>query len=295
MIGLGCVAVVIAAAIDAGVGHGGSSSSPSTAPPVATSSPTYSASAAPTPSASATPARRHPHASGPGAASPAPGGSAPTSAAPAPAPGASSSTGPRSAPPAGVIGTFRYSTSGYEQTNIPGTRRDYPATTRITNSHHGCGVVSTWKPDSQHTQRQYVCQSGSAVVLKWYASTISFFGYTGNEKFVCGRGAFVEQAGAPVGHTWSYRCKSADATASQSARIVGYETLQIGGKAVRTVHVHVRTTLSGSDSGSSTEDYWVATSEPLLVKQTGTVSASQQGVRYDEKYALRLDSLTPKR
>jgi hypothetical protein len=193
-----------------------------------------------------------------------------------------------------VLGTFSYATTGYETTNIPGTRRSYPSTTKITNKAHSCGVQSTWKPVSEHAQKQLVCPSGNALKIVEYQTTISFYGASSGEDFKCSGPSYIYQPKVAPGTVWKYRCKASDATASQSAKVIGYQTINVGGTAVRTLHVHVDTKLSGNSSGTSSEDYWIATSKPILVKETGAVAATQQNVRYNETYSLALKSLSPK-
>jgi hypothetical protein len=216
--------------------------------------------------------------------------------APAPTTPASSNTphSSASAPP-GVLGTFSYATTGYETTNIPGTRRTYPSTTKITNKLKGCGVQSTWKPVSEHVQKQLVCPAtGHALKIADYQTTISFYGVSSGEDFKCSGPSYIYQPNVAPGTVWKYRCKSSDATAQQTARVIGYQTISVGGTAVRTLHVHVDTKLRGSSSGTSSQDYWIATKKPVLVKETGTVAASQKNVRYSSTYSLALKSLSPK-
>jgi hypothetical protein len=196
--------------------------------------------------------------------------------------------------PPGVLGTFSYQTSGYEQTSIPGTKRTYPSTTTITNTKQGCGVLSTWKPVPQHVQSQELCASGSSLRVASYQTTISFFGINTGESFTCPANAYIYRPNAAAGQVWRYRCKSADAMASQVAHVIGYSTMTVGGKSLRVLHVQVDTTLTGSDAGKSTQDYWIATNKPVLAKETGTVDATQDSVHYDESYSLTLESVTPK-
>jgi hypothetical protein len=127
-----------------------------------------------------------------------------------------------------------------------------------------------------------------------YDTMISFFGITSGEDFKCGDDAYIYQPGVKVGHVWDYKCASADATATEAGHVLGYSTMTVGGTSVRVLHVHVDVTVTGAESGKSSQDYWIETSKPVLVKETGTVSATQQGVKYEEAYSLTLDSLTPR-
>jgi hypothetical protein len=196
--------------------------------------------------------------------------------------------------PAGTLGAFSYATTGYEQTSIPGTKRTYPKTTTITNTRKGCGVESTWKPVSEHVQSQLLCPSGKSLKISSYKTTISFFGVNSGEDFTCSGDSYLYQPGVAAGHVWKYSCKSADAVAHQDAHVDGYSKMSVGGTSVRVLHVTVDTTLTGADAGKSTQDYWIATKRPVLVKETGTVDATQDSIHYTEAYSLTLDSLTAK-
>lgn len=196
--------------------------------------------------------------------------------------------------PPGVLGSFSYATNGSEGTNIPGTQRTFPKTTTIKNTRSGCGVLSTWKPIAGHVQSQLLCPDGSSLKIKAYQTTITFFGLSSGENFTCSGDSFIYRPHAKAGQTWKYPCKSADATAHQTAHVIGYSTMSVGHTSVRALHVRVATTLRGSDRGSSTQDYWIWTKKPVLVKETGKVTATQQGVHYQSTYSLTLDSLTPR-
>jgi hypothetical protein len=221
-----------------------------------------------------------------------------------PSTGTSTGTSPTASPassqhaatpiPAGVLGSFSYATTGYEQTSLPGTKRTYPSTTTFTNTRADGCVKSTWQPVSQHVQSQVLCAYGKTVRIAADDQTISFFGISSSENFSCGDDAFIYQPGVKAGHVWNYKCKSADGTATQAGHVIGYETVSVGGTAVRALHVKLITTLTGAETGKSTQDYWIGISKPLLIKQSGTVDATQKGIEYQETYSVTLDSLTPK-
>jgi hypothetical protein len=255
----------------------GSTSGPITASPSAPSAPVGSPSQVAVPSTAASPTAR----------------STPTvdnSASPTP----TASAHATSPIPPGVLGSFSYATTGYEQTSIPGTKRTFPSTTTITNKQAGCGVESTWAPSSQHVQTQELCGDGRSIYMASYATTLTFFGISSGEDFKCGTDAVIYAPGAKAGQVWNYKCTSSDATATQAGHVIGYSSMSVGGTSVRVLHVEVATTLTGSDSGKSTQDYWIEIGKPVLVKETGTVDASQKGIHYEEAYSLTLDSLRPK-
>lgn len=217
---------------------------------------------------------------------------------PAPIPGWCSSSDPTKPQdssarlPHGLLGTFEYATTGQEQTSIPGTRRVFPETTRITNASKGCGVRSTWRPISEHLQSQLLCSSDGALKVESYKTTSSFFGVESRESFACSGPSYLYLPNAAAGQTWEYTCRSADSTAKTRVAAIGYSTMSVLGSSVRVLHVRVRATLEGMDTGVSTQDYWIGTQTPVIVEAEGQVSETQQGVHYSESYRLRLDRRT---
>lgn len=294
-VGAALAVVVLIGIIDAAASHNNTSKSasvPTTQTPQATA-PTTTAPTA-TPMTTTTARHHHPAAVPSAATSPVPT-TPPTSSGAAPAPGRTTSTSPTATQvPPGVLGTFSYATTGYEETSFPGTHRDFPRTSTITNKREGCGVASTWKPIPEHVQKQVLCPAGNAIKVTAYQTTISFYGQSSGENFTCTGPSYVYKPDVKAGDTWKYTCKSADAVAKQTAHVIGYQTIDVGGTAVRTLHVHLATTLTGGASGTSAQDYWIATNKPVLVKEKGTVVANQGNVRYDERYSLALKSLSPK-
>ncbi|HWA67117.1 MAG TPA: hypothetical protein VG899_12215 [Mycobacteriales bacterium] len=304
LVGAGCAVVIVVGAFaisghnagDTGPKAGSATPRPGASAYRGTGTPATPATAAPHSSRSATP-HGTPAPRGTAIASPPPHASASATASAATSPVASPSPVGSQHPaavPAGVLGTFSYATTGYEQTSLPGTKRTFPSTTTITNKAAGCGVESTWKPVSEHVQTQELCPEGTAIRMASYDTTISFFGISSGERFTCGNDAFIYQPGVKAGHVWNYKCSSADATATEAGHVLGYSTLSVGGTSVRVLHVRVDVRVTGAESGTSTQDYWIETAKPVLVKESGTVDATQQGVQYQERYSLTLESLTPK-
>ena len=213
-----------------------------------------------------------------------------TRATPPPSPGPGSS-------PAGTlppVGVYSYTTSGYEQVAVPGSRRDFPKQTAMTVESSGCGVVQTWQPFQQHTEKTTVCMGAQGPRLFSYYVAVSFYGQNQTQTVFCGADAYLYTWGAASGKRWSYTCQSNQTTAQNHAELIGYQTLVVGGTAVRTAHVHVDTVTSGPNgTGNSPADYWFDTTNAILVRNTGTVS-SNGSAHYYEQYDLELDSLKPR-
>jgi hypothetical protein len=304
LIAVGLAVVLVVAVVDAAAGHD-DTSCPSPQPS-SEGLATASASAAPTTSAPLPGAtkpkggghRHHAGATPPTATPTSLATSAATSAAPSEpessAPAPSRHPGSATALPPGVLGTFTYDTTGGEGTNIPGTTRTFPKQTKIKNKREGCGVSSTWSPIPQHVQKQVLCPGSDGIKVTSYETTISFYGVSSGENFTCSGPSYVYRNHVSPGDTWKFKCKSPDAVAVQTTRAVGYDKISVGGTSVRTLHVHIVAKLTGGSSGTSTQDVWIATDKPILVKETGKVAANQKNVRYSSSYSLTLTSLSPK-
>jgi hypothetical protein len=312
MLGVMCVLVALVGGLRIWT-HNGSSSTPaatqsgtlpsSTPTGLATPSDRPTATATVTPSPIPTSSAHHHHGSATPTASatsspvtsPTGVASTPTkSAKPTPSKSSGSGSGSGTNLVVPTFGSYSYTTSGNEKTSLPGTTRSFPATTHVKIAAGGCGLTSTWQPVPQHTEIETLCPEGSnAVRLASDEQKISFFGASTDQKLICGSKAIIYSTSLKAGDTWTFVCKSSDTHATQHAHAIGFSTIEVGGKSVRALHVHVDITVTGGDSGTSTEDYWYAPSLGTLVRNTGGVNATSGGIHYQSTYSLQLNSTTP--
>jgi hypothetical protein len=308
---IGALSVVVAlvgviAVFAKGSGSSSSSNSPGT-PPIA--SPTASLTTAPsvppmpTPSPSTRPGRTHsaqprgtasPLASaivtGTAAASPS---TTPVATSPAPQ---SHPTSPSKAVriKAPTLGAYSYVTTGGDKTNLPGTSHTYPATTTVRISKAGCGVDQTWTPDSDHSETQRLCIVHNRVHLASYSTSLTFFGQHIKQNFSCAKNAYIYSPELRPGSSWSFTCTTNGAKVVQQIKAVGFANIDVGKTQVRTIHLTVNTKISGGDSGTSTQSYWIATRRrPIMVRNTAQIAAKQGGITYSENYTIQLKSLRP--
>lgn len=223
------------------------------------------------------------------------GSAAGTSGAPTPpasvASGSSSGAsapGPTSAE--APTGTYTYATSG--SSTIFGNTTSYPPTTTIVISKQGCGESSKWNSSPGNSTTIYACPVTAGIHVVSETSTVSQGSYHNTQTFTCAANAFVPTSGTP-GQTWTWQCSSSNGeTTTQVVKLIGPESMTVGGHAVATEHVTIDSTLSGPEKGSVTTDYWI-TSDAVAVKEVGAIDASEFGVSYKSNYTLQLDSLTP--
>lgn len=195
-------------------------------------------------------------------------------------------------------GTYTYDTSGYAkvQFGLFNSTQNYPTPTQITVSKAGCGVDSVWRPNSSSSMTLEECAVPGGIHPVFDESTNTEGGQTTTEKFVCDSNAFIPIAAGVAGQKWTFTCRSSDATAQQTATLVGRQDMTVGGQTVATTHVQVVSQISGAESGTVTSDYWL-TADASIVKETGSITAHKQvdagTATYTSQYTLQLRSLKP--
>jgi hypothetical protein len=102
-----------------------------------------------------------------------------------------------------------------------------------------------------------------------------------------------------AGTTFRVACATPSARERGSGRVVGRETLRVGGRSVGTVHLRKTTSFSGEIRGTARHDVWLdrksgAPARVEMVSRTTNDSAVGD-VHYDEDVTLRLTSLEPRR
>jgi hypothetical protein len=193
-----------------------------------------------------------------------------------------------------TLGNYSYATTGGEQTSIPGTGRTWPKTTTISVTKSGCGINQTWKPLSTHVETQQLCLIHNQVHLISYQTTLTFFGQTITQRFTCARNAYIYSPALKPGDRWSFTCTTQGAKVVQHLKAVGYQTFDVGGTKVRTLHISIPSNLGGGDSGTSQQDLWIAaTNRPMEIRDTSSIDAKQSGVAYKESRTLQLKHLQP--
>ena len=257
-------------------------------------SPTPTSSPSPSPSRSAKP-------SGPS--------TAPAAGRPTPSPTvrtAASSAAPAAAPAAPApaegevpAGVYRYATEGHEEVDaLGGTRHDYPASSTVTYSRSGCGTEERWQPLEERVGVTQTCAGAEGTEIRSTFQQREFFGQRQSETYTCSPGTLALPDDPRPGRTWSGTCRSDDSAFALRGRVVGLEELSVGGTRVPVVHVTISGTLTGSTRGRSDRELWLRR-DGLLVQaaaDTDTDADTAGGtVRYQERYRLRLQSLTPVR
>ena len=200
--------------------------------------------------------------------------------------------------PAGV---YRYATTGSESVSaLGGTTHRYPPRSTITVTEAPCGMALRWDALRTRSVTWRVCAApagGGGQRLAGWSERHQFFGQDDATDWTCPDAAWLPAGGA--GGARPYRCDGGDTVQRGTLRVVGTETLDVGGVRVRAVHVLIEQDDHGAARGGIREERWLEhrTGLPLRLRyRVRSVNDSPIGdVTFTERYDLRLLSLDPRR
>jgi len=119
------------------------------------------------------------------------------------------------------------------------------------------------------------------------------------EDFACGSDAIVMPWMQVAGDHWSFTCRSAKSMLSMTVRVVGFETVSVGGRGIRAVHMRYDGTVHGADEGTQSQDRWLATQDGMFLRIISSASirtsSSFGSFNYRERYRIDLTSTSPRR
>lgn len=209
--------------------------------------------------------------------------------------GGSAPSSTRPLPPEGV---YVYATTGYDHvTVLGGSRHTYPDETTITVRHGGCGFTERWDVLAERWDERESCRTPGGDTLHRVTSYHEFFRQGDSRTFACE--GFTYPVGAKPGDTWTTRCESDTTVATTTLRAVGWETVEVAGQRLETLHVHATTGIDGEQQGESQRDVWGSTDNGLVLRERAMIrSVSNQPavgeVTYTESFEIRLTSLEPR-
>jgi hypothetical protein len=211
-----------------------------------------------------------------------------------------------------AAGVFGYRTTGGESLSILGVSRSFPSDTNmlVTNAPASsdpggaggeCSVVS-WVPITQHTETTTVCpttiantegKASPAIAVPQFVTYEAISNTVSTTTITCGLTAFLVPPKAAKGESWSTICHESGSSANVvlNGKDLGPAVINVAGHAVSTTHVHLSIDFTGSDVGTSPEDFWL--SNGRIIQQSETVDILQGGVKYHELMSATLTSLTP--
>jgi hypothetical protein len=195
-------------------------------------------------------------------------------------------------------GVYVYDTAGQESIDaLGGDTHTYPAETTMTVTAEGCGFRASWTPVSGRTESSLVCVEGGGLAIRDSTTAHEFFRQSDEVTFVCDSGAWWLP---PVGTTdWTTTCRTADRVSTRAGRLIGTETLTIGGEPRPSIHVRYDDVLSAGSSGTTTSDLWLDPGTGLVMKQHNEADTNNESVIghvvFRERLDLALRSFTPRR
>lgn len=201
--------------------------------------------------------------------------------------------------PAGV---YVYATTGAESVSaLGGARHTYPARSTITVTAAPCGMALRWDVLRTRSVTWRVCTAGAPEgrlrLAAWYERH-QFFGQDDATDWTCPQAAWLPPSGAARAPE-PYRCDGGDTVQRGTLRVVGTETVRVGGVPVRAVHVRIDEQDVGAAHGPIREERWLErdTGLPLRLRyRVRSANDSPVGdVTFQEEYDLRLVSLEPRR
>jgi hypothetical protein len=196
------------------------------------------------------------------------------------------------------VGVYVYTTTGEDDVDVlGGSRHDYPAQTTITVRHAGCGLTERWDVLKERWDERESCRSGQGDLLRRVTSYHEFFRHGDERTLRCD--GFTSPAGVKPGASWISKCRTDTMSATTTLRAIGFETVDVGGKHLRALHIRADTKLSGEQQGGSHRDVWGSQDNGLVLLERATVdSDSTQPVfgktHYHERYEIKLTSTTPR-
>jgi hypothetical protein len=205
--------------------------------------------------------------------------------------------------PAGLslapAGVYVYATEGAEQVDVlGGATHGYPAQTTLTVAVAGCGLRQRWAPIEERWDEEQLCRTEAGLERQTLHTHHQFFGIADDQEFVCQDGYVVLPSDPAVGDTWTTDCQADSVHITGTGQVVGFEEREVAGTSVETVHVRIEETATGSSSGPSSDDYWLRTSDGLLIERASSVQSRSDSpvgtATYEEHFSLRLTSLTPR-
>lgn len=195
------------------------------------------------------------------------------------------------------LGVYVYATSGYDEVDVlTGARHQYPQTTTITVTPHGCGVRLRWDVAEERWDSWDWCLEGDGIQVTGLTSFHQFFGVAGQNDYVCT--GDPRPLDAEPGTVWETLCRSGDSdTSAYRGMVVGTESLVVGGTPVDALHVRVEVTVSGVSTGAHTVEGWYRTTDGLPLRETVAIDTEQStaigATSFVERSLIELTSLTP--
>ena len=129
-----------------------------------------------------------------------------------------------------------------------------PRQTTYTTRRAGCHWISRWQPVEERWDESEACKTATGITLKRFSMYHEFFNQGIEEDFLCGSDAVVMPWKQSAGDTWRFRCRSEGSALDMTVRVVGFESVRVGDRSVRAVHIRYDGAVTGDDRGTQSQD-----------------------------------------
>lgn len=197
-------------------------------------------------------------------------------------------------------GVYRYRTSGNEQLSVGGINRIFPETTEIIVT-DGKSATMQWEPFLQHIEGLVECREhNNALTIPTASSYEAIAGTATNSIINCPTTTYFIPPDPVVGEQWKSTCHSGKERIVLTGRVIAFTSIRLGSSVLPTLHTRLTYSFSGAETGTNPNDYWVAISSGLILRQQESVDITQQAgplgnVRYTERMNIELATAIPMR
>lgn len=186
-------------------------------------------------------------------------------------------------------GVYRYRTHGQEEFNgLLSASHSYNGVSSVVVTPHSCGISERWQVLSERWTASVACLDGSRVNFVQLNEHHEFFGTATETFYQC----------TQLARRYVARCTSAGNLLLNRSRMIGIESIQVGGRRFEAMHRRSTITFSGEMNGRAKSDEWRRRSDELLLKKRFNSAAKVDaggGGTYRERYGLSLVSPHPRR
>lgn len=190
-------------------------------------------------------------------------------------------------------GTYTYTGSGRESVSVLGGSEhvfpgEIPVVVKL-DPEDDCRWSSNVVYVKQHIEERRYCTADGVVTDLGFTREIEFFNQLQETTYTCGEDAHRLRTDAQVGDEWSWTCSQGTrGTSEYTAKLLGTETMTVGGEDVDVWHTRVTSRQAGATVGGDTSEFWLAESG-LPVRFTGDLEVTTDSVLGETSFTEELD------
>lgn len=199
-------------------------------------------------------------------------------------------------------GVYRYATTGGESVEtalgVLGTTHRYRGTSTISVIPTRCGFVERWQVLATRWTEVKRCREPPGYRLVSIDEAHEFFGVRRYVLYRCREPPRPSAARLKPGMEWHGHCVADGSSRDSTVRVLGVEGVRVGGESFAAIHTQSRRRMSGTYSGSGSQEDWRRRSDGLLLRRISRTDGSNGGgveADYTENYRIELIEPRPAR